>query len=245
MSEFTAIITAHDEGEMLLDSFASVTANFSKAKLLFPNTKFTLTCVLDKADRVTSEIAKNLRCEFPIKVVEVSFGDLSESRNFSINSTTATWVAFLDADDIWGSNWVAGALGVLSASESKKLVVHPELNVFFGNGLFSRTNHVFRHVSTLENTDVKAELVFQNLWTALSAGARETYLSFPYQKNDLSLGVGFEDWQFNARVIEGGCEHVIAKQTVHFIREKGKKSMKAQMARAQRTTYPSTSFSNL
>lgn len=243
--KITAVVTAHNEGRLLNDSLASVEASFREAVRFFPLEEYSILCILDNADQKTTRTASEFVSQWNLSTVRVDYRELSKSRNHAIRHLSSDVIAFLDADDLWGSSWVTGVLSLLTVDGCPPVVVHPELNYFFGTGFSSRVSHTMSHPDQIESPDFTHEIIFSNPWTALSAAKRETYLDHPFRPNSLDLGIGYEDWSFNADIAASKITHVVAPKTVHFIRESGRTSMKSKMAREDRTTAPSHSFSEL
>lgn len=144
-------------------------------------------------------------------------GDLGRVRNAVLPDTAGRHVAFLDADDLFGENWLAAAVALLREGEERgeRWIAHPELNVFFDAAR-----------SVLVNVDQDAPLFtpyflyVRNLYDALCVAPREAYLETPYGAVDLPHGVGFEDWQFAVESMAAGWRHKVVPDTVIFKRRR-------------------------
>ena len=188
--------------------------------------------VLDKADRLTRDVVESGRAG-DFQVVETDFGDPGEARNFAVDAASGSYIAFLDADDLWGEAWLASAAQI-AATRSDPVVWHPEVCIYFG-----AVKHVFRHVDMEEASFRAAGLAIENYWTALSFAAREIYLHHRYPSTDLELGFGFEDWAWNMETIDAGVLHKIVPGTGHVIRRKSA-SVSTATVRAQGVTRPNS-----
>jgi len=204
--DVSIIINAHQEGPLLASAIKSVKQNIQQCKT---KENFEVVLIADNPDYHTSQ-ALNL-IDNSIKVHEVRYSDLSSSRNFGIKNTEGEYIAFLDGDDIWSHNWLESALSVAS----RRVILHPEYNFFFGT-----ENFIQRHIGM---SDAKFDINLMriaNYWTSLSFAHRSIYENISYLSNDLKNGYGFEDWTWNCDSIAAGYTHEIVSNTAHFIRKK-------------------------
>ncbi|MEO1611783.1 MAG: glycosyltransferase family A protein, partial [Pseudomonadota bacterium] len=65
------------------------------------------------------------------RVMTMSYRDQGKARNHLAALAEGSWIAFLDADDLWSENWLTAAFAQAGAHGSRKVIVHPELNWFF------------------------------------------------------------------------------------------------------------------
>jgi len=68
-------------------------------------------------------------------------------------------------------------------------------------------------------------LRYTNYWTALSFADKSIYKAFPYKRNKIKSGFGYEDWNWNCTTINEGIIHKTVSDTCHFIRRKESGSM--------------------
>jgi glycosyltransferase involved in cell wall biosynthesis len=219
----SAVINGHQEGDWL--DLALQSAFLSKAKAIKDhNILVELILVLDSADQFTKEIADRYASQ--LKVLLCSFKDLSKSRNFGVSESRGETIAFLDGDDAWGQDWLSKSwkLYQSSSSDLRQSIFHPEINWHFGEGLES--NLIFRHISSTSDEFDAGVLATQNYWSALSFSAADNFRKFPFKSFGGQDGLGYEDWTFNIETWNAGLEHVAVPETLHFIREKRRGSMK-------------------
>ena len=170
---------------------------------------------IDKPDPLSLEVAKNLSksCRFRAELLKVNFGDLSHSRNRSVRSARHSWIAFLDADDLWSFNWLKAAHQyLLNFDKPEHIILHPEIDIFFPDGYI----HPMPNQEQL--TDPLGTLLADNVWDSLSIAHRSIYLKHPYRENRLSHGFGYEDWAWNYETVKAGFIHRVVPKTCHFKR---------------------------
>jgi len=211
--DISAVITAHNEGVLAgpsvrsLELAAKVAANAGLSVELIT--------VLDKPDDVTRLYFEKLAESGKHRLVLSSAGDLGLARNAGIEAAKGRYVAFLDADDLWGSNWLLNAYHM--CNNAKKTVAHCELNVFFGN---SRT--FWYHIDSDDADFDPDALRVHNYWAALAFAERNVFLQYPYARKDFKKGFGYEDWHWNCLTLSAGISHRPVPGTVHFIRKRSR-----------------------
>lgn len=232
--KISVVVNAHREGYLLTSAMRSVALNFESAG----QARIECECViiLDNPDAATCTAAE-VYTDFA-KIVKVTVGDLSAARNIGVESTDSDMVAFLDADDLWCSDWLIKSAGVIETSP--KTIAHPEINMYFASG--RRKREVFVHCNSTDRVFSPDLFRFVNVWTSLSAASREAYEHFPYVSLDLQNGWGFEDWKWNADTLAAGYDHVAVPQTAHFIRRKDVGSLLAVTNRSSTWVRPSPFF---
>lgn len=207
----SVIVNAHREGLIAVPTLRSLARSIEYADSR--GYKIDVVLCLDRVDSLTREIIEGCALS-GWQLFDVDFGDLGLSRNFSISKSKGQYISFLDADDMFSVNWLERAINA-AENDCRKIVWHPELNIFFGDD-----HHIYRHVD-MESPEFELPwLVAGNPWTALCFGSREIFEQCPYPRTDLSLGIGYEDWGWSRAVIEEGYIHKVVKGTGHAIRRK-------------------------
>ena len=226
----TAVVNLHDEGATAEPSLISAWRAVQRAQR--SGLSADLLLVLDAPDDATASLAERWGDRRDVRSITISEGDLGAARNASVAGTDATWLAFLDADDLWGEEWlVAAASAADGASEFD--VFHPQVNIIFGD------HHSLLHHIDSESPDFRwSRFSLHNAWTALSFVNRETIVQLPYPRNELAYGFGFEDWSWNMAVLDAGGRHRVVADTCHFIKRTSGGSLLADSQRALRTRYP-------
>jgi glycosyltransferase involved in cell wall biosynthesis len=231
MPIITSIINVSSEGSIARPTIESalLAAEFSRVRGVDVET-------LIIADRPSAETQAALEpYKTRVKIVEINVGDLGEARNRGASIARGEFIGFLDGDDLWGKHWLYKAW--TAAKDDVRLIVHPQYNVIFGCG----QDHIFEHLSMTAPRFNKRYLIFDNYWTALSFSRKGTYLSIPYQRNDIAAGFGYEDWKWNCDTIRANYLHVVAEDTFHLIRRRNG-SLRARSNLANALPLPSARF---
>jgi glycosyltransferase involved in cell wall biosynthesis len=207
----TVVANAHREGLLATGSIKSI----AQAKRVASECGLTveIVAVLDRPDDTTREIFYELGRQ-GARLVEVDYGDPGLSRNHGVREASGEWIAFIDCDDLFCSNWLIDAHAA-AAKDNRAIVWHPEVNVYFGS--FSQ---VLIHIDMEDPRFDIMRSAISNLWTVLSFTRRKLLLNTPFTSNVSDLQVGFEDWTWNLDVIRMGGIHKIVKNTAHLIRSK-------------------------
>ncbi len=214
LNDVSCVINAHREGNILFPTIRSVRRAVEYAQSC--GLQADIHIVVDNPDSITKEIVAREQAKAPdlIKAHQVNFKDLAFSRNFAASQSTSKYMAFVDGDDLWSRNWVVDSF-VMAERSKNPIVLHPEYNIFFGD----ETCHVFNHVD-MDDSDFEMESLYRmNYWTALSFAETEIYSQYPYKKNTILDGFGYEDWTWNFETISADIKHKVVKGTVHFIRK--------------------------
>lgn len=211
--DITVIINFHREARLAQATIASVLAAIASAER--HNLVVELLCILDNSDSLTKLIVGRLAIK--ARILTVSFGNLAASRNFAAESSSGRYLAFIDGDDLWGSEWLCAAYSLACNFAGEQVIIHPKLNVYFGRGLvpYCQVHPDMRY----EKINV-FDIAVANRWTALSFALRDTYCKHKYHRSIPQEGFGYEDWSWNYNTIRSGFRHITAEQGVHFIRKK-------------------------
>lgn len=207
----TAILNAHNEGLLAKPSLASFQRCITDARSTGRSVEAII--ILDQPDPVTREVVCN-QAASDFLIIETNLGDAGRARNRAVENAEGTYVAFLDADDLWGINWLRRALEV-AEQRRDEIIWHPEVCIFFGE-----EKRLFSHID-MESPEFQASgLAIENYWTALSFAERRIYEENPYPSSDINAGFGFEDWFWNMHTASRDIIHKIVPGTGHIIRRR-------------------------
>ena len=237
MYDITATINGHAEAMLAQTSLRSLqrSVEFACAQGLTVQ----MLGVLDNADALTREIFQEYAAAVPeFTILDVSFGDLGFARNAAAATADSRFIAFLDADDIWGESWLFAAHQAAIA-DPRQVVWHPEVSVYFG-----MTPNVFLH-RDMEDKDFHiADLAHTNLWTSPCFTSTDFLRSVPYKGTDLKNNYGYEDWTWNVDVIQHHGLHKVVPDTYHAIRRRSS-SLLRQTTAAQCIPRPTYFFRDI
>jgi glycosyltransferase involved in cell wall biosynthesis len=236
MSHITAVVTFHHEGAFAIPALASM-SDLVRTAGMGGLTLETL-AILDCPDDATRQIVKSCGTWLD-DIVEVTFGDLGLSRNEGVRRASGAYVAFLDGDDLWGSEWLSLAhAAAVEAGVGDDVIWHPEHLFYFDENDFKhhslamRPNRAARsfHMRGFSSDSIldRRALLIENLWTANAFAKRNVHMKFPYRAADRCSGFGIEDWSWNVETLFAGFRHLVVPGTVHLIRLKQSGSLNAR-----------------
>lgn len=223
----TVVVNVHKEGVWAHRALRSVIVALEKLLSKRPGERVQIIVVQDRGDQATFEVCARVLDSIMNENIQADlylsdFGDLGLARNKGVMFAGGRFVAFLDGDDVWGEDWAWRGVDALEqtikamggAEVAERFVAaHPCTNVDFGDGAFWWTQPDQRD----EDFD-PATFWTTNCWSSGVMATRETLLFSPYVPR--TEGLGFEDWEWNARTLAAGVLHVSVPQTVVFIRKK-------------------------
>ncbi|MGQ7794081.1 glycosyltransferase [Faunimonas sp. B44] len=211
MPDVAIVLNAHREGAICGPSVRSFRAAAARARA--EGLSVQEIAILDRPDLPTRTMLEPLAGD-GVDVLTVDLGNLPMARNAGVAASAGDFVAFLDADDLWGENWLVDAYRFCS-SAGRATVAHPELNVVFGAEQYLRW-----HVDS-EGPDFDARyLRVANYWTSLAFAHRTVFERYPWAPISIEDGYGYEDWHWNCVTLEAGISHRPVPGTVHFIRRR-------------------------
>jgi glycosyltransferase involved in cell wall biosynthesis len=226
--DISVVITAHREGII-----AGATARSAKAAIAHlaqeTGRKAEVLVILDRADTLTGSVLAEAFGD-TARLVETSLGDPGQARNAGTQLAAGTCITFLDADDLWSFNWLTEAWRFVELRPDA--VAHSNCNVIFG-----KERNLWWHISSEGPLFDPLYLEWSNYWDAMAFARTDIYRRFPFKPNDLSIGVGHEDWHWNVVTIAAGIAHIPVPNTIHFKRRR-EGSVSAKVNERQGTIWP-------
>ena len=218
-ADLTLLVTVHDETLVSGPTMTSAERAVERARSAGHTVQPII--ALDNATEATTEYFQ--RPEFDLWERWVTHeGDPGKVRNSLVPRTEGRYVAFLDGDDLFSSNWLADGASTLKVAEEegRRVIAHPELNVIFDAG--AQLNQNVDQDSPLFTPYF---LYVRNCYDTLCLAPREAHLEVPYGGRDLANGLSREDWQFAVETMSRGWKHVVVPDTIIFKRRRDSSMM--------------------
>jgi glycosyltransferase involved in cell wall biosynthesis len=217
--DISVVITAHNEGML-----AGISAKSALMAVRQANNMGLTTEVIVVLDRANSETSCVLDEAFQGNAVylETDTGDPGLARNSGIEKASGTCSCFLDADDLWSENWLVESWRFIL--NHPRAIAHSCCNLVFG-----LQRHLWWHADSESELCSLGYMNWLNYWDALSFAKTEIYRQFPFEKNDLSVGFGHEDWYWNVVTLAASIPHKPVPNTMHFKRAR----VGSQMSRVE------------
>jgi glycosyltransferase involved in cell wall biosynthesis len=230
--DLSIIVTAHNEGLIAHKTLLSIE---DALKLLPRALTYEIVISVDNGDDTTLAYARQYAAQHEsTRVLEASFKDLSASRNNAVQHARGAYIAFIDADDLMSENWLATAYEL--AQTRPGTIIHPEYSITFGDD-----NLIWRKRDSENKTFDTLCLIDNNLWDSPCFAPRSIFEQTPYEPN--GNGFGYEDKLFNTQTLAKDIPHLVAPQTLIFVRRKIEGSMLRGASSNMATIAPTPLFS--
>ena len=102
--DVSVVITAHNEGILAHKTMLSVLRAVSQ--LEESNVSYEILVHIDNGTPDTKRYFERYKKEDKVSILYNEFGDLSKSRNFTIQQAKGEYIALADADDLYSENWL-------------------------------------------------------------------------------------------------------------------------------------------
>lgn len=167
--------------------------------------------VIDKPTKATEQVFQEFSGS-DVTLIETDFADQGRARNQAIEMALGAYTAFLDADDIWTSDWLSAAHAFLKG-KSDNVIAHPNYNYFF-----ETQKTIFVKMDQEDPEFCLDTLRFANYWDALCFCPTQIYREHPFCSRDVKQGWAYEDWYWSCETVASGKIHKIVPDTVLFKR---------------------------
>ena len=227
MTDITVTVIFHRKGALALPALASMRDLVDHTRSLGLSVE--ARAVLDRPDDLTRHIVAS-RGDWLCAAEEVEYGDLGLSRNADVQAARGKFLAFLDGDDLWGTDWLYRAHNA-AISKNIDAIWHPQILYYFCETDFKRPpsgslpdtgsqSYYLRHAPSDEEGFNQDALFLNNIWSANVFTTRSIHLRYPYDCVDRTKEFGIEDWSWNMKTLWEGIPHHVVSDTVHLIRKK-------------------------
>lgn len=205
--QVTVIIPVHSEPE----SWPRRALTSVRKQIEAPDTEIIL--IADRPTPEVKEYAPRLAEQFNARLLHADNGDLGLTRNQAIAEANGEHIAILDADDIFGCQWLRQAYQHSRKFDHTSWMLHTQYMLMFGAQKF-----VHRCFAENDPEFDARDMVQYNAWSALAYAPRELFSRYPYEAD--TNGRSFEDWHVNVLTLGAGVRHECVPGSVHFIRMK-------------------------
>jgi glycosyltransferase involved in cell wall biosynthesis len=214
--DITVIITAHHEGRLAHHSMNSVFRAIDYAKIYDISTEVIV--VLDNPDKLTAEYFSRYK-NSDVLIKQTDFEDPGLSRNHGVTNSSGKYVAFLDADDLFGKTWIKAAFEEVQKT-NKYRVFHPEYVICFG-----QENYLVKNNGMDDENFSLGNMIEYNCWNSVHfLTEKALLLENPFIKTPHDSGFGYEDWHWNCEVIAKRILITVVPETCVFYRKKNQGS---------------------
>lgn len=215
VADISLIITAHREGGLSHPTLRSVTAMLDSAKAA--SIAVELVVVLDRPDDETRARFQRFASQVDtaiVEMIEVDEGDLGSSRMRGVAVSSAPFISWIDADNLYSPGWLKRATKMLQDCPSD-VVIHPAWILSFGE----QNQRFAVKASTSPDFDLGVVPAFHP-WTSMAATSRAVIESHSFTRSAEDQGFGPEDWHWNLETLAAGVDHLVAPETAVFCRIK-------------------------
>ncbi|GBC60666.1 glycosyltransferase family 2 protein [Desulfonema ishimotonii] len=232
--DISVVIPVHAEGRLVQHTLNSAKKAMAYAKA-HGDVRTDIVIVLDRPDKKTENFFASYD-DLKVHFEKTDFGDAGLARNFGVGHSSGRYIAFLDADNLFGQSWLYKAFCFLEKNPTT-IIAHPEYNV-----VFEGQNLIWKQISCDHPQFRSADLIEHNYWDTTCLASKKIFLDFPYEATMATQGFGHEDWHFNCETLAAGIGHYIVPDTVLFLRRKLNGSVLERANRGHRIIAPSRLF---
>jgi len=210
-NKLTVIVTIHNEGIYIGPCLQSANMAISEYEKKYGNVEKIIG--VDNPTKETQTYLNSLNLK-DWHIFNINFKDISLVRNYLVSVSSGDYIAFLDGDDLFSSNWLLKSMDIVLQSD-ENLILHPEIN-----WIFDSANHVWYLTGSDSPLFNKYYFYIGNYYDALCFSPRNAYIKNPFVSRSGKQGFGYEDWTWALDTYCSGYKHSISKDTVIFKRRR-------------------------
>ena len=215
----SVVITFHKEGLIAHKTMRNVADLTSK--LTEQGITYEVILHLDRGDSATKDVLSKIACNQRYRLYENTFGDPSLARNFALSQANGQYIALIDGDDIFSTNWLIDGYRILESRQQEKLILHAETDITFGPDETSPRLWRMQNSKSIEQDLLT--LFTRNCWISGTFGRSKVIKAIPYRR--ATDGFGYEDWTYNIETRGSGIRHEVVPGSLHFYRVKSSGSI--------------------
>lgn len=209
--DISIIITVHSEGRLSHKTMMSVLK--AAEQLDKNNVSYEIIVSMDNPTDETIEYYGRYKNDKRFKLIQGSYGNVSDSRNAAISKSQGKYVALLDGDDMVSSSWYIDSYR-LAETKDGLFVLHPNVQLQFG---VDEPNNLVWFMGDSFDKEKDATIMVQfNRWVSALFAPRKVFDKVMYKRP--VNGYGYEDYCFDADTVAAGIKHFITPHTVFFYR---------------------------
>lgn len=231
--DLSIIVSFHCEGLHAHTTLVSIGRAIDK--LTAAGFTFEAIFTLDRADALTREVVDGWR-GFPAHRLELDAGDAARARNAGVAAASGDFVAIMDGDDLYMSNWLAEGLSFARAHPGR-FAWRVEVSLHF-----ERFGLIWFH-RDLNAPFERLKLASHGCWSTPCILSRSLALETPYPPVDGRFPS--EDWAWSIALADAGVTSCVVPGTAYAYRVKRKGSLFASYLNWPQTRQPTMFFRHL
>lgn len=206
--DLSIILLVHDEGLLSHKTLLSIFEALNNCKQY----SFEIITVLNYADDATRSYFQRYKDDKRFRIVESSFDNQGELKNYAIDKAAGEFIFLLKAGDLISYNTINVAME--KAHSDPHSLFHPEFILSFGveNWLIACSDSKSVEESSFQ-------LLATNPWPASVFGRRDIFKKVPFI--ECPKGIYYDDWIFNSSTVANGFLHKILNGCILFLRRDG------------------------
>lgn len=217
--DLTLALTVHRETYVAVPTLHSAAAALGHAKAAGLTYQFVVG--FDDASDATRETIYGLTETLGLRAEFYTFNNADQglTRNRIAQRAVGTYLAFLDADDLFSENWLTRAVAHLrhADQDGRRVIAHPEVTWQFGGA-----ENIQINCSSDDPFFSPAMLSMRNYYDALCVARTDTYLAIPFASRSLEDGFAHEDHQWVVETWQANFIHEIVRDTIIFKRRQSR-----------------------
>lgn len=213
--DITVVITAHREGALAHRAMRGIRAAMEQARERGFSCE--VVAVLDAADDETRAYFHDLDWD-ALRRFHTDFRDPGLARNLGVRQARGRFVAFIDADDLFGRHWLARAAELLVRQEGPAVAV-PQKSVVFEGDWIETDHYGSDHPYFSVNSFLE-----RNYWNSLLMVSRAVALRYPFRETPAESGFGYEDWHWYCNILSDQIPVLTVEEGCVFVRRKHRHS---------------------